>query len=156
MTKGEEEWVVNAENVSSFTAGMKHDGFIIIQKGKLNYSFYEPARDYFERIKLDMIALPVVEALITDDCYKFLLSDGTIKSNYPLVKNNKIVSLSSIGRYPFPEIQGLTNYKEALIYNGNAAIITNDPEERFYIQFSGENKGLRVSKGKITLNKGGI
>lgn len=142
LTKGAEEWTLNAEDASSFAAGSKEDGFIIIQNGKINYNFYEPARDYFTRMKLDTISLPVVEALITDDGYKFLLSNGTIKSNHAPDETGKVF-LSSAGRYPFIDIKisGLANYKEAAVHGKSAAAIiaSDDADKNFYVQFAGEN-----------------
>ena len=153
FTKGAEEWTVRVEDVSSFATGTRHDGFIMLKNGKINHSFYEPAKDYFERVKLDMIFLPVVEALIYEGGYKFLLSNGTIKSNGPLPTSNRKVSLSSAGRYPFPEVKGCVSCKEAAISSSgqSAAIITNDDNKRFYVQFIGENNGLRIHNKKIEL-----
>ena len=97
--EGSESWKFNADNVSSFSAGTKRDGFILVQDGRINHSFYEPAKDYFIRLKLDMISRPVVEAIINPDGYRILLSNGTVISRKSDVEAKNVISLSSEGRY---------------------------------------------------------
>ncbi len=97
--EGSESWKFNTDNVSSFAAGTKRDGFILVQDGRINHSFYEPAKDYFIRLKLDMISLPVVEAMINPDGYRILLSNGTVISRQSDAEAKNVISLSSEGRY---------------------------------------------------------
>ena len=104
--KDAESWTLDGDNVISFAAGNSSTGFLLVNNdGKINYIFYNPAKDFFVRAALDTISRPVVEAVINSKGYQLLLNDGTILSGYKFNQEAKVVSISPVGRAPFPEIE---------------------------------------------------
>jgi len=77
---GEEPWTLHQNGASSWAAGDKETGFLLIQNGSVNAAFYKPAEEYLVQLKLDMIAAQVVEVRIQNGDYQLLTSEGTIYS----------------------------------------------------------------------------
>lgn len=91
---GEEPWTLHQNGASCWAAGDKDTGFLLIQNGTANAAFYKPAAEYLVQLKLDMIALPVVEVQIKDGDYQLLTSEGTILSGRASAQMLQAVALN--------------------------------------------------------------
>lgn len=107
-----EGWSLNAEGISGFAAGTKNIGFLLVQNGKVNTSFYKAPDAYITRLKFDTVSLPVVEVTIEGDQYDALLADGTVISNRQAGVKQGVVSLDADSRPPLPAIGGINGAEE--------------------------------------------
>lgn len=125
QARNAEAWPLNIDQVSSFVACEKGHGFLMVQNGKINAQFFKPAEDYFYKLRLEMVPLPVVEILVHEDRYFLLMEDGSVFTNEDGYISRKKVSLSDLNRCPIPVINGI-NAGEAVISESKKSLAIID------------------------------
>lgn len=158
--KNGESWILNAENVTCFSAGSKEKGFLLIKDGKVNFQFYKEAEDYFTRLQLEIIAMPVVEALVSRQGYELLLEDGSTVTNTEKGVRKDVLTLNDTGRYPLPAVTDLSDCREAVFSETRESLaILRSGKEKESIYFAGGNRKFRVQETEIGIeiacDKGG-
>lgn len=141
---GAEEWTLNTENTSSFSVGTKSQGFLLVREGKINSRFYRAAEDYFVRLKLDLIPLPVVESAVTPTGYALLLEDGSVVSGDSGERTDGAVSLSPAGRCPLLTVEGRTDWEAAISPSGGSAAVLGGEGMRACVIFASDAKEFTV------------
>lgn len=130
--KNGEAWSLDAERVSCFSAGSKDAGFLLVQDGRVNASFYKAAQDYITRLQLEMLVKPVVEARIWEEGYELLLEDGTTVTNFTSGNRTGVVTLD----VPPPSPVGMSGLREVALSQTrqSAALLMaeNDKERVFF------------------------
>ncbi len=141
-----EAWTLNIDHVSSFICGGDGQGFILIQNGKINSQFYKPAKDYFNKLRLEMIPLPVVEGMIQGKNYFFLLEDGSMFSNAS--KQNVVgpgtAVLNKMNRYPFPSMNSNTFREAALSQSLKSFVGIDTASGKNTIIFLGDERSFET------------
>lgn len=148
--KDGEPWTLNGERVTSFSAGSKNAGFLLVQDGRVNTGFYREAQDYMTRLQLEMLILPVVEARVCEEGYELLLSDGTTATNLPAGSRTGVPALES--RPPLPELRGMSGVEElALSETGQSAALLMAPGGKSRVFFSGAGKAFHMEDGRTAV-----
>lgn len=141
-----EPWSININDISSFSAGNRRQGFLIVEDGKINYKFYKASADYFTKLQLDMVVLPVVEANVAEDGYELLLENGSVVSDCSKYERLGVVSLTPSGRRPFIRLKGPTKYSEVAISRSKKSVgILSDLPKRENVLFQSDNKKFKIS-----------
>ena len=136
---------MNAENVTCFSAGTKEKGFLLIQGGKVNFHFYKDAEDYFTRLQLEIITVPVVEVLVSQQGYELLLEDGTTVTNTAKGVRKDVLTLNDMGRCPLPVVADLPDVREAVFSETRESLaILRSGKEKESIYFAGGNRKFRT------------
>lgn len=153
IPKNGEDWILNAEHVSGFSAGGGNKGFILVQDGRINSKFYKDAEDHMVRLQLEMLMLPVIEARVCQEGYEILLGDGTTVSNLPGGGRTGVLTLNTLGRVPLPEVRGLSGVQEAaLSETGRSAVALLGGSAGERVCFDGAGKAFQISKdGETTV-----
>lgn len=141
-----EAWTLNAEHVSCFSAGNKDTGFLLVQNGRVNTSFYKAAQDYITRLQLEMLMMPVVEVHVWEDGYELLLENGTTVTNLPSGSRDGVLTLGS----SLPLLTGHSGLREvALSQSGQSAafLMAGSTKERVF--FFGATEKFDVSKNGV-------
>ncbi|MCI8812423.1 MAG: hypothetical protein HFG12_04160 [Oscillibacter sp.] len=148
-----ESWTLNAERVTCFSAGNKSAGFLLVQDGRVNTSFYKESQDYMTRLQLEMLILPVVEVRVCGEGYELLLADGTTVTNLPSGSRTGVPTLESAP--PLPEPRGISAVRElALSETGQSAALLMAASTKNRTFFSGAGKAFQVEKdGRVVFNK---
>ena len=138
-----EEWELQADNVSSMSAGSGGRGLLLVQNGRPNSVFFRDAEDFFVRLKLDAVAKTVVEARVTEDGFELLLEDGSTVTGGSTAPRTGLTSLDGMG----PRPSGLVGARECAVSRSGrsaAAILEEGKYRVFAGGFSVENGGRTV------------
>lgn len=155
MSNGAEDWSVDADDVSTFSAGSRNQGFLLIQNGRINSKFYKPAEDYFTRLQLDMITFPVIEVNINEKGYQLLLENGTVISDYDSTSIENAASLTSFGRTPFTKLSNGIKTSEIAVSNSKksiAYIAENSDKDNVIFQADNNKVDILENDGSIVIH----
>lgn len=153
ISRDAESWSVDADGTSCFSAGSKSQGFLLVQNGKANYNFYKAAEDYFTKLQLDMVTLPVVEANITENGYRLLLEDGSVASNEKLCNTSKRVSLTTIGRLPLLKLPNDAKCFETVVSDSQKSIaFLTESQKKEKVIFQTANIDMQEKDGYIEVH----
>ena len=150
--KNGESWILNAENVTCFSAGTKEKGFLLIQGGKVNFHFYKDAEDYFTRLQLEIITVPVVEVLVSQQGYELLLEDGTTVTDTAKGVRKGVLTLNDMGRCPLPVVTDLPDFREAVFSETRESLaILRSGKEKENIYFADGNRKFRTRETETSI-----
>ena len=144
--KNAESWQLNIDGVSSFVACGNKLGFILVQDGKINTQFFRPAEDYFHKLRLEMVPLPVVEVMVQGEQYFFLLEDGTVLSNAKDITSKEEVSLTNINRYPFIFVSGKGSCEAVLSESQKSLAVIGTDFSKNTVIFDGDGKHFEAEE----------
>lgn len=150
LPKDGEAWPLSAGSVSCFSAGNKAAGFLLVQNGRVNVSFYKAAGDHMTCLQLEMQMLPVVEARVWEEGYELLLEDGTTATNLPSGSRSGVLTLDAPAVAPV----GIAGMRElAISQTGQSAalLMAGNASERVF--FSGEGKEFRMQEDGVIVFK---
>lgn len=142
-------WTLSENNVSSFSVSDKEDGFVLVQKGKLNTVFYKKANDYVTKTMMSLIVDPVVEIQLTEDGYKVLTSKGETVSNIPsYTPDQNVVSLDRFSRLPMPKSELCKSEEMEEVSLGNnkdCMMIRSKNAKKNIVVFRNQGKHISVN-----------
>ena len=141
-----EAWTLNVDGVSSFAVGGNDRGFLMVQGGKINSQFFKPAEDYFYKLRLGMVPLPVVEAAVKDDQYFLLMEDGSVFTNAKEPMPVGRVSLTKANRCPLPRVNGREFAEAALSSSQKSLTVFEGVASQTPVFFDGDGRRFDVKE----------
>lgn len=151
-----DSWQLSVKEVSSFCTGTSKEGFILIQNGHINMSFYKGSLDSSWATQLLLLnSKKIVEVKKTENEILFLTNDGKTYSDNPYEKNliQNTVSLDNLNRGKKPEITGIQNPKEFALSNTQKSLCVKTDEGKNIILFNKNGKDFKISKKGEILDK---
>ena len=141
------------DGVTSFAAGSREKGCIILKNGKVQDGFYHYEGNERNRKHdlLNMIAVPVVEVEIGNEGYRILLNNGIVVNENGETEKKGVVSLCNNGRGNLPEINGESSREVVLSTSRKSLAVLPAKNQKEHIFFHGNGKIFTLSEanGKL-------